>query len=208
MQDGVDRTDCSEGLRTFACHYVRIQDHGIVTKKKKGESQMKMMDVIKEFYNKEEGEVNKNLTEKARGALEKALGTPERTMETLKSVTIGTWMVSGGMSIAKQLGTIAANAGTVVAVGIAGVFVGTEAIAAKIIDKYFRKQVFNNTMDEAAMRAYKMLLMTIKSLLQDGKSEREIIRYLGDLNGAQTQILAIEFNRAVKAAELDGAYRK
>ena len=50
--------------------------------------------------------------------------------------------------------------------------------------------------------------MTIKSLLQDGKSEREIIRFLGDLNGAQTQILAEEFNRAVKAAELDGAYRK
>jgi hypothetical protein len=27
----------TEGLRTFACHHVRIQDHGIVTKKKKGE---------------------------------------------------------------------------------------------------------------------------------------------------------------------------
>ena len=167
-----------------------------------------MMNVIKGFYNKEEKEVNKNLTEKAREALEKALGTPERTMETMKSTTLGVWMVSGGMSIAKQLGMIAANAGTVVAVGIAGIFVGTEAIAAKIIDKYFRKQILSNTMDEAAMRAYKMLLMTIKSLLQDGKSEREIIRYLGDLNGAQTQILAEEFNRAVKAAELDGAYRK
>src|SRR5690554_2782015 len=114
---------------------------------------MKMkLNTIKEFYNKEGIEVNKNLTEKAREALKKALGTPERTMDTLKSITIGTWMASGGMSIAKQLGTIAANAGTVVAVGIAGIFVGTEAIAAKIIDKYFRKQVFNNTMDEAAIR--------------------------------------------------------
>ena len=102
---------------------------------------MKMMNVIKGFYNKEEKEVNKNLTEKAREALEKALGTPERTMETMKSTTLGVWMVSGGMSIAKQLGMIAANAGTVAAVGVAGIFVGAEAIAAKIIDKYFRKQI-------------------------------------------------------------------
>jgi len=168
---------------------------------------MKLLNAIKEFYNKEGIEINKNLTEKARKTLEKALGTPERTTETLKSVAIGTWMVSGGMNIAKQLGTIAANAGTVVAVGIAGIFVGTEAIAAKIIDKYFRKQILSNTMDEASERAYKMLLLTIKSLLQEGKSEKEIIRYLGELNGPQSQVFAEEFNKAVKEAELDGAYR-
>jgi hypothetical protein len=35
MQDGVDRTDCSESLRTFACHHVCIQDYGIMTKKER-----------------------------------------------------------------------------------------------------------------------------------------------------------------------------
>lgn len=148
------------------------------------------------------------LSNKAKAALYRIWGTTERTNETLKAITIGTWMTSGTIVLAKQIGNIMSQAGILAATGAAGLFVGVDAIAAKIIDKYFRKQIFSNTMDEASERAYKMLLLTIKSLLQEGKSEKEIIRYLGELNGPQSQVFAEEFNKAVKEAELDGAYRR
>lgn len=153
-------------------------------------------------------EAKVNLSDRAKGALHKTMGTPERLNETAKSVAIGSWMVAGGLDLARQVGYIASQAGITVALGTLGIFFGVEALAAKIVDKFFRRQIFNHTMDEAAMRAYKMVLLTVKSLLQEGKSEKEIIQYLGSLNGAQTQVFAETFNKTAKEAELDGGYRK
>ena len=147
-----------------------------------------------------------NLETSAKEAIQKATVTNAHFKESIKSVGIGASIFSAYVKIASSAGHMVAQAGAVATVGVASAYFGTAALTAKIMDKYFRKQVLNNTMDEASQRAYKMILLTIKGMVEEGKSEKEIIKELGSLNGAETQAYAETFCQAVKDAELDGAY--
>lgn len=177
-------------------------------KDSKGRTCLKMTsNSVRDFYNSKKQEVGsdiKRLKERTVSTVSKATSSAKRLVESAKVICASTVMIAGWAEIA----SIASQVGTVVAVSALGVYFGTEALAIKIADKYFRGQLLNNTMDEAAKRSYKMLLLTIQSLLKEGKGEKEIIKYLGSLNGAQIQVYADSFNKAVKEAELNGGYRK
>lgn len=171
---------------------------------------MSILSAVKERVNQLKGEdivlearaQAKYLREKAYHALE----TARDNKEVLKSFGISTAMVAGGVNTAIAVGATIAQVGVFAATGATAVLFGFETLATKIADKYFRKQIFNNTMDESSERAFKIVCLVIKSLLEEGRSEAEILKYLGSLDGAQTATFAAAFNKAVKEAEAAGAY--
>ena len=130
-----------------------------------------------------------------------------RYKDIAKDAGLGTAMFLGGISFGAAVVNTIVNCGAIAASTSVVAVGGFYASAIKIADKYFRKQLLNNTMDEAAEKAYKAICLTIKGLLEQGKSEKEIIKILGELDDKQTQLYAELYVGGVNNAEKSSAYR-
>ncbi|MFA5646592.1 MAG: hypothetical protein WDA18_09645 [Candidatus Ratteibacteria bacterium] len=152
----------------------------------------------------------------------KSLKAKETLAKSLRNMRSG---VGSHKELAKEIGTTyaaalggiqflsgligAATSFGVLATGFAATSIlGFEALTIKIADKYFRKQLLNNTMNEAAEKAYKAACLGIRSLLEQGKSEEEVIRILGEMDGPTTEWFVKAHVAAVNKAEKAGAYKK
>lgn len=82
----------------------------------------------------------------------------KEVLTTIKSLVVSGSILKGGVDLVKSVGVIAAKTGTLVAIGAFVSLMGTQALFVKIIDKYFRKQLLNNTIDEATKRALKIVV--------------------------------------------------
>lgn len=85
----------------------------------------------------------------------------KEVLTTIKSLVASGSILKGGVDLIKSIGVIAAEAGTFVAAGAFVSLMGTQALFVKIIDKYFRKQLLNNTINEAADEATKRALKIV-----------------------------------------------
>ena len=83
-------------------------------------------------------------------------------------------ILKGGVDLVKSIGVIAAEAGTVVAAGAFVSLMGMQALFVKVIDKYFRKYLLNNTIDEATKRALKIVVAS-SAVAKSGENSVESV---------------------------------
>jgi len=148
---------------------------------------------------------------KTLGDLSKINWKELKEKETIKSLVASGSILKGGVDLVKSVGVVAAQAGTFVAAGAFVSLMGTQALFVKVIDKYFRKQLLNNTIneatDEATKRALKIVAAaTAATAAKSGDSiesvVEKIMKELKKIDSQQVNMLAEELEREIKNLKL------
>jgi len=142
------------------------------------------------------------------GSLRKINWKELKEKETIKSLVASGSILKGGVDLVKSVGVIASQAGTFVAAGAFVSLMGTQALFVKVIDKYFRKQLLKNTIneatDEATKRAFKIVAAATAAKSGDSIESvvEKIMKELKKIDSQQVNMLAEELEREIKNLKL------
>ena len=112
----------------------------------------------------------------------------KEVLTTIKSLVVSGSILKGGVDLVKSIGVIAAEAGTVVAAGAFVSLMGMQALFVKVIDKYFRKYLLNNTIDEATKRALKIVVASSMVAKSGDSIESVVEKIMKELKKIDSQL--------------------